>query len=328
MLRLMTWISLRLGRRAGRCVLPFIVAYFLLFAASARRASRIYLRRALGRSPGLRDHYRHVHTFASTIHDRIYLINDRFDLFDIEVHGSELITDLVATGTWRVSDGRAFRQLRSAARARARSSRTQRRDGDVRGKRPQGQRGTGRGESGGPPGDHSAGTRRFDAAGSAAACTMAPSSACSADRTLGGDATVPVSFLGEPAALPTGPFRIAAMLRQPVIFMTGMYLGGNRYRIHFESLADFSTVPAAERKIAIRRGRRAIRRRSRAALPRGALQLVQLPSTSGRRRPLLRRIDIASAILTRARWLALVARVFSRWSPACPPWPPNGTSPG
>ena len=119
MLRLMTWISLRLGRRAGRCVLPFIVAYFLLFAAPARRASRIYLRRALGREPGWRDLYRHVHSFASTIHDRIYLVNDRFDLFDIEVHGSELITGLVGDGRGAFLMGAhlgSFEVLRALAR--------------------------------------------------------------------------------------------------------------------------------------------------------------------------------------------------------------------
>jgi len=61
-----------------------------------------------------------------------------------------------------------------------------------------------------------------------------------------------VSFLGEEAMLPSGPFRIAALLRQPVIFMAGIYLGGNRYRIHFEAIADFSRIPAAERGAAQR----------------------------------------------------------------------------
>ena len=35
---------------------------------------------------------------------------------------------------------------------------------------------------------------------------------------------------------------MAAMLKRPVIFMTGLYLGGNRYDVHFETLADFSAV--------------------------------------------------------------------------------------
>ena len=72
------------------------------------------------------------------------------------------------------------------------------------------------------------------------------------DRTLGGDDTISVPFLGAPAALPTGPFRLAAMLRQPVHFMAGVYLGENRYRIHFEALADFSATEAERRDAALR----------------------------------------------------------------------------
>ncbi len=41
------------------------------------------------------------------------------------------------------------------------------------------------------------------------------------------------------------------MLRRPVFFMTGLYLGGNRYRIHFEPLADFSATPRADIAAAI-----------------------------------------------------------------------------
>jgi predicted LPLAT superfamily acyltransferase len=73
-----------------------------------------------------------------------------------------------------------------------------------------------------------------------------------ADRGLGGEDTVDAEFLGAPAAFPTGPWRVAAMLRRPVFFMAGLYLGGNRYRIHFEPLADFSATPRADRDAAVR----------------------------------------------------------------------------
>jgi len=32
--------------------------------------------------------------------------------------------------------------------------------------------------------------------------------------------------------------RLAAMLKRPVLFLSGLYLGGIRYAIHFERLAD------------------------------------------------------------------------------------------
>jgi predicted LPLAT superfamily acyltransferase len=251
LLRLMTWLSLRLGRRAGRCVLPLIVAYFQLSAAPARRASKAYLRRALGREPGSRDLYRHLHHFASTIHDRIYLLNDRFDLFDIETHGGELVSGLLARGHGVLLMGAhlgSFEVLRSLGRkalgrdvtmvmyeenarnvsaALAAANPAARQDIIALGRADSMLRVRERLRNGGIVG-------------------------ILADRTLGGDTATPVSFLGEPAALPNGPFRMAAMLRQPVIFMAGLYLGGNRYQIHFEALADFSAVPTKGRDAAMR----------------------------------------------------------------------------
>lgn len=72
-----------------------------------------------------------------------------------------------------------------------------------------------------------------------------------ADRSLGSDPTRTLPFLGAPAQFPVGPWRMAAMLRRPVFFMTGLYLGGNRYQIHLEPLADFSAVERSERDEAI-----------------------------------------------------------------------------
>ena len=95
MLRVMTWISLRLGRRAARSVLHLIAVYFVLFAPDSRRASLSYLPRALGRPATWLDLYKHFFCFAATIHDRIYLINRRYDLFDIEIVGKEHIVPLI-----------------------------------------------------------------------------------------------------------------------------------------------------------------------------------------------------------------------------------------
>jgi predicted LPLAT superfamily acyltransferase len=72
-----------------------------------------------------------------------------------------------------------------------------------------------------------------------------------ADRSLGGDETQSVMLLGAPASLPEGPFRMAAILRRPVFFMVGLYLGGNRYEIHFEKLADFSGIARGNRQAAV-----------------------------------------------------------------------------
>ena len=127
-LRVMTWISLKLGRGASRVVLYGIAAYFLAFAPTARRMSRRYLQRVLklgspGTSAGS-DLFRHFLSFASVIHDRVYLINDRYDLFDIRIHNRALIDDLVADGRGAFLIGAhlgSFEVLRAVGRQRSRA---------------------------------------------------------------------------------------------------------------------------------------------------------------------------------------------------------------
>jgi len=58
-------------------------------------------------------------------------------------------------------------------------------------------------------------------------------------------------FLGTPAAFSDGSFRLAALLRRPVVFMAGLYLGGNRYQLRFVPLADFSDT-RGDRDAAVR----------------------------------------------------------------------------
>jgi hypothetical protein len=66
------------------------------------------------------------------------------------------------------------------------------------------------------------------------------------DRSTGNEPGEQVAFLGAPAVFPVSPFRVAAMLRCPVYFMAGLYLGGNRYRVVLEKIADFSRESPAE----------------------------------------------------------------------------------
>ena len=67
------------------------------------------------------------------------------------------------------------------------------------------------------------------------------------DRSIHNDDVVMTDFLGEQASFPVGPFRLAAALRVPVVFMTGIYRGGNRYELHFSAIQDFSQVERADR---------------------------------------------------------------------------------
>ena len=250
MLRIMTWISLRLGRRIGRLVLHLIAAYFLLFAPASRRASRDYLRRALGRPARWRDLYEHFFTFAATIHDRLYLVNRRFDLFDFEVHGEDTLQRLLADGQGLFLIGAhlgSFEVIRALGRKN-----TELRVAMLM---------------------HEDNAKKINAMLAAINPDEVPeiiglghidsmlkvqdrleqgwAVGMLADRTPGKDALYPVQILGSETNLPGGPFRMAALLRRPVVFMTGLYLGGNRYAIHFDTLADFSEVPRGRRDAAV-----------------------------------------------------------------------------
>jgi hypothetical protein len=250
-LKLMVWISLTFGRRAGRVVLHGIAAYYVLFAPRARRYSRAYLRRALGRWAGWTDGFRHVLSFASTIHDRIYLLNDRFDLFDIEIIGAEALHAALAQQPGALLIGAhlgSFEVLRAVGRGQAGlkvamlmyEENARKINATLAAINP-------------AANDDIIPLGRLDSLLQASEkLEQGYLVGMLADRGLGDDPTVDCEFLGKMAPLPLGPFRTAAMLRRPVFFMTGLYLGGNRYRIHFEPLADFSATPRGQRDAAIR----------------------------------------------------------------------------
>lgn len=253
LMRVMVWISLNLGRPIARAVLHPIVAYFLLASPASRRASRAYLQRALaqqGRTPGWGDVYRHFFNFAATVHDRVYLANKRVDLFELQGHGLEHFDSLIAQGQGVFLMGAhlgSFDVLRAAGqRLSAAKVAMVMHEGNARKL-------------------HAAlsainpnATQNIIALGQVdsmlrVAEYLAQGYAIGmlADRTPGGGMQQSVPFLGAPARFPTGPFRMAAMLQRPVLFMAGLYLGGNRYAIHLEPIADFSAVTREQRSAAI-----------------------------------------------------------------------------
>ena len=85
------WLIRSIARYGGRplaraCLYP-ITLYFLAVRGPERHASRAYLSRVLGRVPTLWDVARHIHTFASTILDRIFLLSGELQRFAIAVEG-------------------------------------------------------------------------------------------------------------------------------------------------------------------------------------------------------------------------------------------------
>ena len=253
-LTLMRWLSLGLGRLVSRWVLPFIALYFFIAAPAARRASRSYLTRALGRPATSIDVLRHFHAFASTVHDRAYLLNDRFDQFDIALESVDEVDRALAAGPGAFLVGAHFGSF-EVLRAITRSAAAQGRRYDV------------------TMVMYEENAKRINAALAALNPNAVPriiglgrpdamlqvQQALAegqlvgflADRTLAQQPALSMPFLGAPAAFPLGAFRLAAVLRQRVLLMQGIYLGGNRYRVRFAPIADFSAIAAGGRDVAV-----------------------------------------------------------------------------
>jgi predicted LPLAT superfamily acyltransferase len=251
LLRLMAFVSLRLGRTVSRVPLYGIAIYFFLFAPSARRHSRRYLRLALGRYPTAGDRFRQILSFATTIHDRVYLINAHFEQFNITVEGEALLHAQADSGRGALLMGAhmgSFEVMHSL------------------GRRQRGLQVT--------MAMYEENARKINATLAAINPRLVPDIVSLGridamlniaerldrgafvgvlgDRTLGDEPVQAVTLLGERAYLPTGPMRAAAILRCPVYFMAGLYRGKNNYHVVFEPIADFAAIPSGARSAAIR----------------------------------------------------------------------------
>jgi predicted LPLAT superfamily acyltransferase len=251
LLKVMVFLSLRLGRTLSRSILYCIAAYFFLFGPSARRHSRLYLRRALAREPTARDRFAQILSFATTIHDRVYLMNEQFEMFNISLEGEAMVLAEASVGrgalllgahlgSFAVMHGLSRRQSRLRVSMAMYEDNARKISGILAAINPAA-----------VPDIVALG--HIDAMlGIAERLEQGGCVGVLADRTLGEEPTQAVTFLGEQASLPTGPMRAAAILRCPVFFAAGLYRGKNNYHVVFERIADFSATSIGGRHLAVR----------------------------------------------------------------------------
>lgn len=246
-LHLMAWIALRLGRPVARLLLHPIVWYFMAFSPAARRHTRRYLRRALGRRPGFMDHYRQLHAFASVVLDRVYLARGAMHLFDLQVTGGERVDRLLEEGRGAFMIGAhmgSFEALHAVGKGRQLPVAMAMWPDNA--KLIQGVL-----EAVAPalkleiiaigrPGSTLAIREWLNQGGLVGVLgDRLPPGRTAEPGARGGPRRLP--FLGQPAPFDDGPLRLAQVLQRPVLFMVGLYRGGKRYDVRFEPLADFST---------------------------------------------------------------------------------------
>jgi len=244
-MRFMVWVILRLGRPVARALLPAIVLYFLVVAGRARRASRAWLARVLGRPPRWRELHRHLHAFASVLVDRVYFLAGRFDAFDIRVHGADALEAALARGGCVLLGAHlgSFEALRACGVHLGRCEVVMMMD-------EANARKIGRVLADLNPQAASAIINAGDPASAIRAKERIDRGALIGilgDRARVSGRRVPVPFVGTPAPFPADPMALAAALRAPIFLGVGLYRGGNRYDVHFEPLAPDGIGPAARR---------------------------------------------------------------------------------
>jgi predicted LPLAT superfamily acyltransferase len=235
--RLMTWVAQSLGRPVARALLYPICFYFLLSSGAARRAIERFRERALGRPAGYFALLRHYHAFASTILDRVYFLRARFDLFDIQFHGLDVLDRALAKGRGCVLLGAhvgSFEVVRAVGHFR--------RQLEIRVLMDEQNAPLIRGL-----------IQRLNptVAGTVIQIggveTMLQVQECldrggvvgvMGDRVLQDDQAITCRFLGFPARFPTGAMRLAHVAHAPVVLFFGLYRGGNRYEVRLESFSE------------------------------------------------------------------------------------------
>jgi len=212
---------------------------------------RVFPFASLGHEPQAGDRFRHVLNFATTIHDRVYLINEKYDSFKITIEGEALMREKVALGNGAFLMGAHMGSFEVIGAI--------------------GRRQPGLQVSMAMYEDNARKINAILAAINPNAKTDIISLGhinamlqiaerldrgafvgMLGDRTLGDESVHEVTILGERAYLPTGPMRAAALLRRSVIFMVGLYRGGNHYHVVFEPVADFSVATTSSRDLAVR----------------------------------------------------------------------------
>jgi predicted LPLAT superfamily acyltransferase len=254
--RFAIWLIRSIGRYGGRGVarslLPFITVYFLLRRSAERRDSQAYLTRVLGRRANWWDVARHIHCFASTILDRVFLLGGQLERFEVGVSGLESLHAPLDGGRGLLLLGShlgSFEVLRVLARRRP--------DYAIRVVLDKGH--------------NPAMTQLLDelnpeiAAGVIDAGQDGPALmlqiqqalqsgalvALLADRVHSGEHSVDAPFLGDPARFPLTPLQVAAALKVPVVLGFGLYRGGNRYDLVFEPFSDGLDIPRPRRNAEI-----------------------------------------------------------------------------
>jgi len=241
-------LALNLGRAFVRMLLYPATLYFFLRRSAERRGSRAFLTRALGRPPTTWEVLRNLHTYGQTMLDRIFLLAESLQRFDVSSHGLDVLETQMARGRGVLLLGAhigSFEALRTLGEKRPGvrvavvmdRRQTQHMTQLLHALNPK------------------IAANVIDAGADPADLALAMHAAAEegaligllADRVRPGDAVHSCEFFGAPADFPTSPYLLASLLELPVVLCFGLYRGGNRYDLYFELFAEQIRLARSER---------------------------------------------------------------------------------
>ena len=235
---LMLCLARIVGRRTLTCLLYPISFWYLIRDRTARRNSRIYLCRVLGRKPSLLMIWKHIRSYALITLDRLFILDPRATPPKISVTGKEILFNTIQAGRGCILLGAhigSFDSLRTVLRVMPASFTLRilmyrRYTGEA--------------------------TRLIETLDPTYTDILIPLGepdtmlrvaeslrrgevvAILGDRAhdMGRSLSVPV--LGKEAPLPVGPMRLAALTEAPVVLFSGVRREDGSYDIRFEKFAD------------------------------------------------------------------------------------------
>jgi predicted LPLAT superfamily acyltransferase len=236
LIHLIAWIARAAGRTVCRALLVPIVLYFVVTDGTARRASREFLGHAYGRRARWADAFAHVHCFAATLLDRVWMASGEFERFDVTVEGDPLVREALESGRGCVLLGShlgSFDLMTMKNKVlhdrpvtllmhideRARVRRIAGIDDSKLSIIPLG---------------------RFDSYLRAYEVLARGGLVVALADRAENAAALAGNFFGRPAPFPIGPHALAARAGAKVLMGFGVYEGGTRYRIEF---VDFGPAP-------------------------------------------------------------------------------------
>ena len=246
-MRLALWLMLKLGRAFGRLLLYPICAYFVLFSSRARRASAQYLRRVLGRRGNV---FRHYHSFATTILDRVFFLSGRSRHFEVTLHDPGDTQALMRRrgcillgshlGSFEVLRARSDAERIPPVNMLMYVDNAGKLNSVLRALAPQLEARVI------PLGSPDALLRVHECLERGEIVGML------GDRAWRNQRTCACDFLGAPAKFPLGPMLIAGLVQAPVVLFFGLYRGAGRYEIRLEPFADAIALERRDREASAR----------------------------------------------------------------------------